>query len=1255
MRLRICLCMIFMFSVAFIFSTESEISYEKIDPASLELTFELGDFELQNIQIAGKVFTQIIFSGELRTKQKGYAALPYLHTALKLPDQKNFSSSIKITDSEVITLKHPLLPSRGTLYRDQDPSAVPYKISAASQKDELYPKKIHQTSDPFILRDIRGLNVFIHPFQYNAIKGELHIHKKGKIKLIENEENPINPLIQERSKITREMEALYRSAFINYSETRFENELEDHGSLLVIYTNRDSLAIAPYINWKREKGYIVYEEVVAAGTNVTNLVQDLYNTHNDILYVQLVGDWQDIQAPTSGSAPADPNLGLVVGTDFYPDLIVGRFSANSANEVTIQINKAIDYEKNTEAGEDWFETATGIASNQGPGDDNEMDNEHIEIIYDNKLDPFTYDFHNPIFDPSANPSMVADAVNNGTGIINYCGHGTTTSWSSSSFNNGHISNLSNGEQLPVIISVACVNGAFASTECFAEAWLHKENGGSVAMFASSINQSWDPPMRGQDYINDLLVGGYDYSLYPNQNGISTDVRKLTFGSLCFNGSILMTLEEPSGGLPILETWIVFGDATLDVRTATTQELSLSNTIITSNIDFNTTVTSDGEAVEGALVSLFQAGVSFTGTSDENGNVSISHDLEVGSAKLTVSAFNCETINEEIDVIPPGGAYLTVNDFIIDDSAGNNNGIVEHGEDITFDLSLLNLGTETAENVSAIITTQNQYVFLENITSQYPNIAPNELEYGNEQFSFSIDPYCPDAEDLELEIMINSATNSWEEVFTITSYAPILQTSNQIVIDSGGDGSLQPGESAELEISLINQGTGIAENITGILYTDDDLVSINQNSAEIAALQNGETAFFDETFAFSISTDCPPIHNIRFNLLLSEALGYYQILQLDINVGFFDNVEYGENGWTHLSLNVGSDEWHQSENRCFSETHSWKVGSTTTGTYGNNLICALESPELDISSDGYLTFRHWLQAETSASYPDECYDGGLLEIFYNDVWTQITPESGYPYITRGDNNPPFANATPVYSGEIDWERAYFDLSDYDGIIKIRFVFGSDGAVAEEGWYIDDIAIVDETMMLQPPTNLTAENVEPIEAENLLNWEAPSTNPLSYNVYYRTQLDDPYLFLSNVNETYFMHSNLMEDIYYYVVTALYQEGESRFSNPAQTYTNATDSIEQIISSKMSLMNYPNPFNPTTMIQFSIKESSEITTLEIFNIRGQQVRTLIDEKLEAGKHEIFWDGKDKNAKAVASGLYFSRLKNGKNIAVQKMLLLK
>ncbi len=99
------------------------------------------------------------------------------------------------------------------------------------------------------------------------------------------------------------------------------------------------------------------------------------------------------------------------------------------------------------------------------------------------------------------------------------------------------------------------------------------------------------------------------------------------------------------------------------------------------------------------------------------------------------------------------------------------------------------------------------------------------------------------------------------------------------------------------------------------------------------------------------------------------------------------------------------------------------------------------------------------------------------------------------------------------------------------------------------------------------------------------------------------------------------------------------------------------DQTISPSLPLslsQNYPNPFNPETTISFSLPVESKVK-LEIYNIKGQKVTTLLDEQLGTGKHNITWKGTTSNQKQVSSGIYFYKLSTPDKCITRKMLLVK
>jgi len=85
-----------------------------------------------------------------------------------------------------------------------------------------------------------------------------------------------------------------------------------------------------------------------------------------------------------------------------------------------------------------------------------------------------------------------------------------------------------------------------------------------------------------------------------------------------------------------------------------------------------------------------------------------------------------------------------------------------------------------------------------------------------------------------------------------------------------------------------------------------------------------------------------------------------------------------------------------------------------------------------------------------------------------------------------------------------------------------------------------------------------------------------------------------------------------------------------------------------------NYPNPFNPLTRIDFSLKNSAPVA-LEIFNIKGQRVKTLVNDVLSEGNHSVIWNGTNSQDRSVGAGIYFYRLTTPDTSLTRKMLLLK
>ena len=133
------------------------------------------------------------------------------------------------------------------------------------------------------------------------------------------------------------------------------------------------------------------------------------------------------------------------------------------------------YEINPVTTGDWMKHGIGIGSAQGPGDDNEYDYQHVRNLR-TELMNYTYSAMAELYDGDQGgldaigdptPEMVSSEINAGASIICYTGHGSQTSWGTTGYSNTNVNTLNNNGMLPFIWSVACVNGDFTGTTCFA--------------------------------------------------------------------------------------------------------------------------------------------------------------------------------------------------------------------------------------------------------------------------------------------------------------------------------------------------------------------------------------------------------------------------------------------------------------------------------------------------------------------------------------------------------------------------------------------------------------------------------------------------------------------------------------------------------------------------------------------------------------------------------------------------------------------
>jgi PKD repeat protein len=491
--------------------------------------------------------------------------------------------------------------------------------------------------------------------------------------------------------------------------------------------------------------------------------------------------------------------------------------------------------------DDWYTTVIGIASDQGPGDDNEMDYQHIRnqqtqlLAYNYTWNPELFDGSQGGNDASGNPtpSQVSTAVNEGSSLILYTGHGSTTSWGTSGFNNNNVNSLTNQNKLPFIWSVACVNGEFMSTTCFAEAWLratqNNQPTGAVAFLGSTINQSWNSPMEGQDEMTDVLAESYPGNI------------KRTFAGLSISGCMQMIDTYGSDGQNMADTWTVFGDPTLMVRTDNPELMTVTHlpTVFVGATSLLVNCNVNGARATASIADTILA----TGIV-ANGSVTLTFPALPNPADtlhLVVTAYNKIPYEADLQIITPNGPYILYFSNHVNDTTGNNDHAVDYSEDILLTISLKNIGVAPTSGLNVSLRTEDPFITLTDSTEAYGAINAGEQKSVWNAFAFETANNIPDGHVIPFDVYSVDGAQTWTSNFTLTAHAPTLAMVSYDVIDTTGNnnGKLDPGETVYLKISVSNSGSAGAYDVFGNLTAINPWITVTSGMAALGNMQPGQ--------------------------------------------------------------------------------------------------------------------------------------------------------------------------------------------------------------------------------------------------------------------------------------------------------------------------------------------------------------------------------------------------------------------------------
>lgn len=961
--------------------------------------------------------------------RKGFPEMFRLNENIVLKGSE--SAIIKVLDQNYVELDGvDVPPSKGVIYRDTDPMQVEALKGEAYETAGFFPNKIVELSSTYKMSGVSGQTIWLNPIQYDPVQEILRVNTSFVIEIIDEQaQETVKPI----SKGQREILA---KRFLNQQtlNSRYD-ELSEVGSMLIISPSIYMETIEDLVEWKIQKGIEVsVVDILDIGydpSSIYDYIKDFYD-NNDLAFVLLIGDENFVPTmQTDNNNACDHCYAYVDGDDHYADIFVGRFNGETEEHIRTMVDRTLEYEKNPNTEVDWMSKSIGLGSNEGPGDDDEYDYEHLNNL---KIQMLDYNY-NEIFEcyqgsnSQASPTpgessadldgepttqSLIDHIDNGVSMINYTGHGGHTSLSTGSYDINAVDQQNNNGKYPYLIAVACCVGDFQNDfgagPCLGDAWIRATDDatgdptGGIGGVFSSILQSWRPPMEGQDEMMNILT---ENSVYPTRH---------TIGGVSLSGMASMIDAYEGGGIDMADTWNIFGDPSVVLRTAMPEQLVLNHAPFVSMNAGYLSVSCD---VEGATIAASYDGQILGVGTVENGVLNLPIGTLTGpiTFMLTGTAYNHIPYQATVEATVDAGVYIISSLDYLNDGFGNDNGLADYSEQISVDLDFANVGLTDSDVLSATVsTTSTDVTLLYGDITSIPVLAQGVNSVVTDAFGFEVNDYIEDGVTVPFLIEITDGVDVWTSSVTIELHAPVIKVNSAVEFDDSAtsmpNGYFDAGESVQVNIEVANLGSSYAYNLVSLLLDDSPYVSIDEDIDITSVLANNDNTML--SFTLIADANVPLNHKVNFNL--SSESGFYNDaieFSLDVNLNIED---FEDEDYISEYVSDSPSPWYKDYTTSFSGLSSMRSGPIEDESQTDMTI------SINVLEPGDLRF-------TSKVSTEEDYD--YLYFYINDF------EVG------------------KWSGEIPWSENSFPLNI--GEYELRWSYQKDFTVSsgEDAVWIDDI--------------------------------------------------------------------------------------------------------------------------------------------------------------------------------------------------------
>ena len=512
--------------------------------SSLMLNLDIPGMFVNAVKESGITYHRLTIPGRARKDDIGEPEVPVLGQILEVPFGVNFD--LEIYKSKSITLRnYNVYPAQEPLPDHPQSRLLKRKFQINKrqyQANQLYPARpaVIDAHDIGVIRGHRIVLLKVNPVQYNPVTHEIKAYSNLEIRVKYDHPAQVEPI--DKRLVSRDYEELLQRLVLNYKK-EFKDilydgidrpDVERMGCDYLIITHADfynandnNNPIVRFAQWKRQKGYVVKVVQVGDIPNTAGgstdeserIIEYLQNAYDKWAppptYVLLVGDSEFIETNegrqhtfgvvgynyNNARIGTDLDYAKLDGTDYFPDILVGRISVDTLAETEDVIDKIIDYERNPPANNNFYNnmsfialfedvdpTRTNAANDNGDGTEDRpwiecvedirafLQNQGytVERIYTHSatqpgVQPQRYENGNNLpndllpanFAWNGSDNDISNAINNGRILTLYRDHGDRESWSNPfGFGPVDIGNLTNGDLTPVIFSVACENGWF---------------------------------------------------------------------------------------------------------------------------------------------------------------------------------------------------------------------------------------------------------------------------------------------------------------------------------------------------------------------------------------------------------------------------------------------------------------------------------------------------------------------------------------------------------------------------------------------------------------------------------------------------------------------------------------------------------------------------------------------------------------------------------------------------------------------------